>query len=54
MRGHPVTLVNEGTKTLPLILDRLKAAGIGIRSANLKKPTLDDVFVHFTGREIRG
>jgi len=25
-----------------------------IRSANLKKPTLDDVFVHFTGREIRG
>ena len=54
LRGLSVTLANEGTKTLPVILDRLKAAGIGIRSANLKKPTLDDVFVHFTGREIRG
>ena len=53
-RGLSVTLNNEGTKTLPAILDRLKEGGIVIRSANLKKPTLDDVFVHFTGREIRG
>ena len=53
-RGLSVTLNNEGTKTLPVILDRLKEGGIVIRSANLKKPTLDDVFVHFTGREIRG
>jgi ABC-2 type transport system ATP-binding protein len=53
-RGLSVTLNNEGTKTLPVILDRLKEGGVGIRSANLKKPTLDDVFVHFTGREIRG
>jgi len=54
LRGLSVTLTNEGTKTLPVILDRLKEGGIQIRSANLKKPTLDDVFVHFTGREIRG
>jgi ABC-2 type transport system ATP-binding protein len=54
LRGLSVTLHNEGTKTLPVILDRLKEGGIEIRSANLKKPTLDDVFVHFTGREIRG
>ncbi|HVP25418.1 MAG TPA: ATP-binding cassette domain-containing protein [Methanomicrobiales archaeon] len=54
LRGLSVTLNNEGTKTLPVILDRLKEGGIEIRSANLKKPTLDDVFVHFTGREIRG
>jgi ABC-2 type transport system ATP-binding protein len=54
LKGLSVTLNDEGTKTLPLILDRLKENGIGIRSANLKKPTLDDVFVHFTGREIRG
>jgi ABC-2 type transport system ATP-binding protein len=53
-RGLSVTLNEEGTKTLPVILDRLKEGGVGIRSANLKKPTLDDVFVHFTGREIRG
>jgi ABC-2 type transport system ATP-binding protein len=54
LRGLSVTLMNEGSKTLPIILDLLKGEGIGIRSANLKKPTLDDVFVHFTGREIRG
>ena len=54
LRGLSVTLNNEGTTTLPVILNRLKEGGIGIRSANLKKPTLDDVFVHFTGREIRG
>ncbi len=54
MRGLSVTLNREGTQTLPVILDRLKEAGIAIRSANLKKPTLDDVFVHYTGREIRG
>jgi len=54
LKGLSVTLHEEGTKTLPVILDRLKEDGIGIRSANLKKPTLDDVFVHFTGREIRG
>jgi len=54
LKGLSVTLNDEGAKTLPVILDRLKVNGIGIRSANLKKPTLDDVFVHFTGREIRG
>ena len=54
LRGLSVTLNKEGTQTLPVILDRLKEGGIVIRSANLKKPTLDDVFVHFTGREIRG
>ncbi len=53
-RGLSVLITTDGTKCLPAILERLKAAGIGIRSANLKKPTLDDVFVHFTGREIRG
>jgi ABC-2 type transport system ATP-binding protein len=54
LRGLSVTLNREGTRTLPVILDRLKEGGILIKSANLKKPTLDDVFVHFTGREIRG
>ncbi len=32
---------------------RVRGAGIGIVSVNLKKPTMDDVFVHYTGRELR-
>jgi ABC-2 type transport system ATP-binding protein len=54
LRGLSVTLSDDGTRCLPVILERLKEKGLGIRSVNLKKPTLDDVFVHFTGREIRG
>ena len=27
--------------------------GIGIHSIRLKRPTLDDVYLHYTGREIR-
>ena len=34
-------------------MNRLREKGIDIVSVNLKKPTLDDVFVHYTGRDIR-
>jgi len=46
--------VNEdGTRVLPGIIDTLRDAGIEIATINLKKPTMDDVFVFYTGREIR-
>lgn len=49
-----VLMVNEdGTKVLPGIIDTLRGAGIAISTINLKKPTMDDVFVFYTGREIR-
>ena len=49
-----VLMVNEdGTKILPVIIDTLRNGGIGIATINLKKPTMDDVFVFYTGREIR-
>jgi len=54
LRGFSVIISGDGGKCLPAVLDRLRGAGIAIVSANLKQPTLDDVFVHFTGREIRG
>jgi ABC-2 type transport system ATP-binding protein len=47
-------LVNEdGTKMLPAILDTLRHDGIEVSTINLKKPTMDDVFVFYTGKEIR-
>jgi ABC-2 type transport system ATP-binding protein len=47
-------LVNEdGTKVLPAIIDTLSHDGIEISTINLKKPTMDDVFVFYTGKEIR-
>jgi ABC-2 type transport system ATP-binding protein len=34
-------------------MERLSAGGIRILVVNLKKPSMDDVFLHFTGRELR-
>jgi ABC-2 type transport system ATP-binding protein len=48
-----VTINADGTHCLPIIMNRLREKGIDIVSVNLKKPTLDDVFVHYTGRDIR-
>ena len=48
--GLAVTINADGTHCLPIIMNRLREKGIDIISVNLKKPTLDDVFVHYTGR----
>ncbi|AKB78259.1 ABC transporter, ATP-binding protein [Methanosarcina horonobensis HB-1 = JCM 15518] len=49
-----IVMVNvDGTYLLPEIMDRLRNGGIGIKAVNLKKPSMDDVFVHYTGRELR-
>jgi ABC-2 type transport system ATP-binding protein len=52
-RGIVLLLSGDGTKVLPLIMERLSASGIRILVVNLKKPSMDDVFLHFTGRELR-
>jgi ABC-2 type transport system ATP-binding protein len=51
--GLAVSINADGTHCLPIIMNRLRERGIDIISVNLKKPTLDDVFVHHTGRDIR-
>ena len=49
-----VVMVNvDGTHLLPEIMEKLQKGGIKIRVVNLKKPSMDDVFVHYTGRELR-
>ena len=49
-----VLMVNEdGSKVLPSIIETLRSAGIEISTINLKKPSMDDVFVFYTGRELR-
>jgi ABC-2 type transport system ATP-binding protein len=46
-------VVDQGEKRIPQVLEIAKNAGVGIASVGLNKPTLDDVFLHFTGRRIR-
>jgi ABC-2 type transport system ATP-binding protein len=52
-QGLVVTINTDGTHCLPILMSRIKERGIEIISVNLKKPTLDDVFIHYTGRDIR-
>ncbi len=44
----------HGEEKIPLLMEiDQKEAGFEIKSINLRKPTLEDVFLHFTGRTIR-
>ncbi len=42
-----------GERVLPKIIMMLDDAGVGISSVNLKKPSLDEVFLEYTGRRLR-
>ncbi|MDD1716094.1 MAG: ATP-binding cassette domain-containing protein [Methanolinea sp.] len=52
-KGFVALVHQDGTHLLPRIMEGLHGRGIRIEAVNLKKPSMDDVFVHFTGRELR-
>lgn len=45
--------VKDGGKFAPMILDFIEKNGVRVNSINIRKPSLADVFLHYTGREIR-
>ncbi|VVB51758.1 Trehalose/maltose import ATP-binding protein MalK [uncultured archaeon] len=52
--GETVRLVLvDGASSVPSLFDFAAKKGIKIRSLTLQTPTLNDVFLHFVGREIR-
>ncbi len=51
--GKVTLCVKSGEKKIPKIVGLAKEKGIPIKSVNLHKPTLDDVFLHYTGKTIR-
>ena len=44
---------NNGAKTTVALMEAARGAGIEISSLKVQSTTLDDVFVHFTGRQLR-
>jgi ABC-2 type transport system ATP-binding protein len=40
----------DGERAIPSLIGE---TGVGVRAVRVHRPTLDDVFLHFTGREIR-
>jgi len=45
--------VEKGDEKIPKIIDIALKRGINIKSISVRKPTLDDVFLSYTGRTIR-
>ncbi|MEM2122529.1 MAG: ATP-binding cassette domain-containing protein [Candidatus Bathyarchaeia archaeon] len=45
--------VREGEDKIPIIVRIAEEEGVGIRSISLRKPSLEDVYLHYTGRMIR-
>jgi ABC-2 type transport system ATP-binding protein len=43
----------QGPQTTAALLDAARAAGIGVSTLSVQSTTLDDVFVHYTGRALR-
>jgi ABC-2 type transport system ATP-binding protein len=46
-----VARVDNGGRAVPGILAALDAGGIGVASVSVSRPSLDDVYLHFTGRD---
>ena len=45
--------VENGETMIPRLLALANKEGVSVQSVSLRKPTLEDVFLHFTGRTIR-
>jgi ABC-2 type transport system ATP-binding protein len=52
--GELKLVVKNGGTIMPRIVEVAAGMGVHIESMTIREPTLDDVFLHFTGREIRG
>jgi ABC-2 type transport system ATP-binding protein len=46
-----VARVENGGRALPRILAALDAEGVGVAAVSVSRPTLDDVYLHHTGRD---
>jgi ABC-2 type transport system ATP-binding protein len=54
VRDNTVSLVSEAAAdVLPLILQQIKEKGLHLEDLRLRKATLEDVFIHLTGRGLR-
>jgi ABC-2 type transport system ATP-binding protein len=45
--------VRDGARAVPPILAALDANGIGVEAVTMHRPSLDDVYLHYTGRDFR-
>ena len=46
-------LTGDGSRTTTELVETAVQAGVGVKSLSVQNTTLDDVFVHYTGRQLR-
>jgi ABC-2 type transport system ATP-binding protein len=51
--GELTLVVKDGEKFIPRVVEIASSLGIHVESMSIHAPTLEDVFLHYTGREIR-
>lgn len=51
--GYLDLTVDEGEKKIPEIIMLAQKQGIAVGSVSIHKPSLEDVFIHYTGKSIR-
>ncbi|MDD5171513.1 MAG: ATP-binding cassette domain-containing protein [Candidatus ainarchaeum sp.] len=51
--GSLTLRVTKGEQRIPVLMEIARKKGIAVESVSLHKPTLDDVFLHYTGKTIR-
>ncbi len=51
--GHLSLTMERGDKRIPELMDLARRSGARVHAVSLHQPSLEDVFLHFTGRSIR-
>ncbi len=51
--GNVRIYVDHGAQDLPLLIDEVKSSGGKVLSATVHEQSLEDVFIHYTGKSIR-
>jgi ABC-2 type transport system ATP-binding protein len=46
-------LTSNGSRTTTLLVELAVQVGAAVKSLSVQNTTLDDVFVHYTGRQLR-
>ncbi|MGC8568848.1 MAG: ATP-binding cassette domain-containing protein [Nitrososphaeria archaeon] len=51
--GKLVVKVSDGPSAIPQIVNALSTRGLEVRKLSMSRPTLDEVYMHYTGRSMR-
>jgi ABC-2 type transport system ATP-binding protein len=52
-RGAIRVYVDSGAQDFPLLMDEVRSLGVKVVSATVQEQSLEDVFIHYTGKSIR-